>query len=1139
MSGITDFIGRWKVSGGSEQANSQSFLKELCDVLDLQQPDPADPVNEKNAYVFERKVYVTRGDGTKELKKLDLYYKGRFVLESKQGQDAVGAKSFSSLLSGGMTASSAVKRGTRQWEDSMQRAKRQAENYIRSLPASEGRPPFLIVTDVGYCFDLYTEFTCTGGLYLHFPDTRTYRVMLDDLARPEVRALFQAIWKDPLSLDPSRRSAKVTEEIADHLALLARLLEKDGHEPEQVSQFLMRCIFSMFAEDMSLIPAGSFTDIIQKSILQPGGYKHYLNDLWNAMNKGEFSVLLDKQLLRFNGHIFYDPEVLPLEREHLGILLEAAKADWREVEPAIFGTLLEHALNPKERHKLGAHYTPRAYVERLVIPTVMQPLRKEWDDVQTTASVLFNQGKEKEACKTVAGFHERLRGIRVLDPACGSGNFLYVTMEHMKRLEGEVLQALASYGERQASLLQIDPHQFLGLEINPRAAHIAEMVLWIGFLQWHFRTCGNVNPPEPVIRQFDNIQHKDALIAYKGWKYATDEDGKPITRWDGETYKTDPATGRQMPDEKAVVVDEVYEGVKAAEWPEADFIVGNPPFIGGWMKRSVLGHGMFDALTKTYARLPESCDFVMYWWHKAADLVRAGKVKRFGFITTNSITHVFNRRVVSLHLGDKKPLRLVFAVSDHPWVEASDSAAVRIAMTVGEKGKGEGVLATVVEERETGDKEIAVTMTEQNGVIHANLRQGTDVTKAESLAANDELCCPGVKLHGSGFIVTPMQAASLGLGHISGLERHIRLYRNGRDIANGLRGVMVIDLFGLTAKEVRHKYPEVYQWVYTRVKPERDANNRNSYRENWWVFGEPRKEFRPALAGLPRYISTIETAKHRFFLFLPAEVLPDNRLVNIASADAYHLGVLSSNIHVRWAMAAGGTLGPGRVYTKSRCFDTYPFPDANPEQQARIRDLGEQLDAHRKKRQSLHPDLTMTDMYNVLEALRQSRMLTDRERNIHEQGLVSVLRNLHDELDAAVFDAYGWSANLTDEEILSRLVALNAERAEEEKNGQIRWLRPEYQSKSRAERSKMVQDALALDSRPEPAARGKKGAKTAPKSAWPSDQLEQTQAVRDAINTLRETAIAITPETVAKRFTRPNNDRVKEILRALETLGFV
>lgn len=1139
MGSITDFISRWKASGGSEQANSQLFLAELCNALDLPRPDPAKPVNEENTYSFERKVYIPSGDGPDKLQRLDLYRKDCFVLESKQGQDKVVPPVLQ-----GLTTSSAVKRGTRQWEDAMQRAKRQAENYIRCLPAAEGRPPLLIVTDVGFCFDIYAEFTRSGGVYLHFPDARHYRIMLDDLEKPEVRDFFRAIWNDPLSLDPTLRSARVTEEMAAHLAELARLLEGAGHSPEKASQFLMRCIFTMFAEDVSLIPANSFTDILQKSTQEPALYEHFVKDLWTAMNSGSVSVALGKKLLRFNGNIFANPEVLPLTQAQLGILLEAARADWREVEPAIFGTLLERALDPRERHKLGAHYTPRAYVERLVIPTVMQPLREEWDDVQATASLLFSQDKKREALKTIDAFHKRLLKTTVLDPACGSGNFLYVTLEHMKRLEGEVLQTLGTYGESQQSLLQVDPHQFLGLEVNPRAANIAEMVLWIGYLQWHFRTHGNVHPPEPVIKKFTNIQNRDALLTWKRTHYATDKEGKIVTRWNGETYKTDPATGRQVPDESAVVVDQVYEEVAAAEWPKADFIVGNPPFIGGKDKRAALGYGYFDALTKTYADLPESCDFVMYWWHKAAELARMGKTRRFGFITTNSINQTFSRRVVARHLDGKKPLHLAFAIPDHPWVDASDGAAVRIAMTVGAKGTGQGVLATVINESEAEGRERNITLCESSGIIHANLRQGADITRVIPLQANIELSCPGVKLHGSGFIVTPKEATSLGLGRIPGLERHIREYRNGRDITGTPRGVMVIDLHGLTAENIRNSYPEVYQWVATRVKPERDHNNEEYRRTHWWLFGRKNTELRSALYGLPRYITTAETAKHRFFVFLSGDILPDNMLVIIASSDAWHLGVLSSRFHVCWALTAGGRLGVGNDprYNKSRCFEPFPFPAATPEQEARIRDLGEKLDAHRKARQALFPKLTMTGMYNALEALRAGRELTAKEKADHEQGLVTVLRELHDELDAAVADAYGWPADLPDEEILSRLVALNAERVEEEKNGIIRWLRPEYQTKSKAER-KTVQARLDIDLPVAPTAKGKKGkaakARTEPKTAWPADIVEQTQAVRGAVAALQAIASAITPDAVAERFIRAPRAKVQEILRVLEALGFV
>lgn len=445
----------------------------------------------------------------------------------------------------------------------------------------------------------------------------------------------------------------------------------------------------------------------------------------------------------------------------------------------------------------------------------------------------------------------------------------------------------------------------------------------------------------------------------------------------------------------------------------------------------------------------------MYWWHIAAERVRAGETTRFGFITTNSIKQTFNRRVVEAQLGAKNPLSLAFAIPDHPWVDAADGAAVRIAMTVGGSDAPEGTLLEVRDERETDRDEVDVTLHARSGKLFADLNTGADIAGAGPLKANLGISSPGVKLHGAGFIVSPDDAHRLGLGTLPELERYIRAYRNGRDLADRPRGVYVIDLFGLSADDVRQRYPAVYQWVLERVRPEREAKGHSKdgagYAKLWWLFGKPRQELRKMLAGLTRYIATVETTKHRVFQFLDADIQPDNMLVNVASDDPLVLGVLGSRLHVKWALATGGTLEDRPRFNKTRCFETFPFPDASPDQQSRIRQLAEQLDAHRKRQQAQHPDLTLTGMYNVLEKLRAGEALSAKERTVHEQGLVSVLRELHDALDAAVFDAYGWSDLApvlvglpgatpprpdksaaqaeAEEELLRRLVELNAERA--------------------------------------------------------------------------------------------------------------
>jgi hypothetical protein len=495
------------------------------------------------------------------------------------------------------------------------------------------------VVDVGHSIELFADFSRSGKTYLPFPDPGSFRIRLEQLADEEQREKLRTVWTDPLSLDPSRRSAKVTRELADRLARLAKSLETEDNDPSRVSQFLMRCLFTMFAEDVELIPTDSFTTLltsIQEDDVQT--FPDMVRSLWEAMDTGSFSPILRKKLRRFNGGLFEDCEALPLTDAQLDLLVEAGKANWREVEPAIFGTLLERALNPIERHKLGAHYTPRAYVERLVMPTIIDPLRDEWDAVRTAAITLATRGDSDEAIETVRSFHGKLCETRILDPACGSGNFLYVALEHMKRLEGEVLNTLRELGYRQTELLTVDPHQFLGIEVNPRAAAIADLVLWIGYLQWHIRTRDLSQIPEPIIRKFHNIECRDAVLAWDAEEPVLADNGEPVTRWDGRTTKPHPVTGEEVPDDSARVPVLKYINPRKADWPEADYIVGNPPFVGSQFMLEALGGGYTGTLRKTYSGdIPESADLVMYWCSKAAELVGQNAVIRAGLITTNSL----------------------------------------------------------------------------------------------------------------------------------------------------------------------------------------------------------------------------------------------------------------------------------------------------------------------------------------------------------------------------------------------------------------------------------------------------------------------------------------------------------------------
>ncbi len=562
---------------------------------------------------------------------------------------------------------------------------------------------------------------------------------------------------------------------------------------------------------------------------------------------------------------------------------------------------------------------------------------------------------------------------------------------------------------------KLRPEQFLGLEISHNAVAIAQLVLWIGYFQWQRKTTGKADTGDrPLLPKTQTIRQQDAVLAYDEKIPRRDpESGEILTIWNGYSTKPHPITGKEVPDESARTVLFDYKNPRRAEWPQADYIVGNPPFIGASRMRDALGDGYTESLRKAWkGDVPESADFVMFWWCKAAAETAQGRCKRFGFITTNSIHQTFNRRVIEPFLADtKKPLHLAYAIPDHPWIDSADGAAVRIAMTVAAPGKNEGIVEKVTAERPMEHGENEVTLLRSGGLIAPNLQLGSDLTTCGPLVANSKLSCPGVKLHGSGFIVTIEEARQLEHGTIEGLDGHLKGYRNGKDLTNRPRHVKVIDLFGLTEEEVRSRYPTLYQHVLTHVKPERDQNNRDIYRINWWIFGEPRRDFRPALKDITRYIVTVETSKHRFFTFLDKAILPDNKLIAIASEDAFVLGILSSSSHVLWSLKTGSWLGVGNdsVYVKSKCFDPFPFPALEEGAlKQRIRDLGERLDAHRKRQQELHPGLTLTGMYNVLEKLRAGETLNAKEKQIHDQGLVTLLRQIHDELDKAVLEAYGW-----------------------------------------------------------------------------------------------------------------------------------
>lgn len=1120
IAAVEAFITRWQGhEGGQERANYALFITELCDLLGVERPKPAAATSEQNDYVFERSVREAGRDGSVSSKRIDLYKKDCFVLEAKQSRFA-GQKKLAEQPAA-VDPNRGRRGANRAWDVLMLNARIQAENYVRLLPQTHQPPPFILVCDVGHCIEVYANFRRDGKAYDQFPDRRLFRVYLEDLRQEDVRVRLRAIWSEPLSLDPTRHSVKVTREIATRVAKVSKALENTGHPTEEVAMFLMRVLFTMFAEDVGLLPKDCFKQLLQECAQRPEIFPSMLEDLWRAMDEGGFSASIRTTVRRFNGEFFKNRRALSMAKEEIGELAAAARYDWKDVQPAIFGTFLEQALDPSDRRKLGAHYTPRAYVERLVIATIIDPLQSEWGRVLSTVERQKAEARNDAAVKTVQSFHDKLCETRVLDPACGTGNFLYVALELMKKLEGEVLEVLSNLGGQEAltglESHTVDPHQFLGMEVNARAAAIAELVLWIGHLQWHFRNKGSA-PAEPVLRAFKNIQTVDAVM-----------------RWEG--YPAVPGLNQE------------YANAQRPDWPQADYIVGNPPFIGGKDIRARMGGAYAEALWRAHKHMNESADFVMYWWDRAAEtlLKPKSRLKRFGFVTTNSISQLFQRRVMEPHLNAKKPLSIVMAIPDHPWTKVTrDSAAVRIAMTVAESGKCDGRLWEVTEEDAVDTDSPVIQFREKCGIINSDLTVGVDVTVAKELKSNLAISSPGVKLHGSGFIVTHEEAVHLGLGRVPSLDRHIRTYRNGRDLTSHPRGAMVIDLFGLSAEEVRNRFPSVYQHLQVTVKIAREklvadslspSKDSISYAEKWWLFGKPRSELRPALANLPRYIATVETAKHRIFQFLDATILPDNKLINFALSDGYSLGVLQSRVHHVWYVANSAKIGMyegDAVYVKSRCFDPFPFPAASETQKLVIGKIANDLDSLRKRVLSDHRHLTLTGLYNVLDQVKAGVKYNDlgeKDRIIFDDGLIGVLKEMHDELDSAVNNVYGWSIELGEEDILAQLVALNKERSNEEKRGFIRWLRPDYQIPlfgSEKEKATQLEADLGLPN---------VITKTI-KPSFPVDDIAQTGLV---ITTLIQAGGALNANELASRFKQGQKVQpmIANVLVSLHRVGLV
>jgi type II restriction/modification system DNA methylase subunit YeeA len=553
--------------------------------------------------------------------------------------------------------------------------------------------------------------------------------------------------------------------------------------------------------------------------------------------------------------------------------------------------------------------------------------------------------------------------VQVLDPACGSGNFLYIALRQLLNLEQEVINLATSLGDSRA-LPMVSPEQLHGIEINPYARELAQATIWIGYIQW-FRENGYGIPAEPILKPLEAVVQMDAILA----------GGK---------------------DQGA--------GVSEPEWPAADVIVGNPPFLGGKRLRSELGDVYVDDLFRLYdGRVPREADLVCYWFEKARAQIVAGKAERTGLLATQAIRGGANRKVLERikETGD-----VFWAQSDRNWV--LNGATVHVSMVGFDSGSEK-------------TRELDGQMVAQ---INANLTAAIDLTKAQRLPDNLGLSFMGVTPAGP-FDVPETQAREWIALPLNPNGRPnsdvLRPYFNGMDLTRGERGIWIVDFgVGMTMEEAA-LYEAPFQYVVANVKPKR-VNQRSTISQ-WWLHERPRPEMRAALKTLKRYIGTSMVSKHLFFSWISAEVLPANLLIVFARADDYFFGVLHSRVHEVWARRMGTQLREaesGFRYTPTTCFETFPFPW--PPGQEPVDDPRVQAIAAAAADLVARRDAWLNPVGSSPAECKQ-RTLT----NLYNARPVW-LDLAHRALDAAVLAAYGWPTNLSDGEILERLLALNLER---------------------------------------------------------------------------------------------------------------
>ena len=945
-----EFIAKWRAVQLKESSAAQEHFIDLCRLLGEPTPAEDDPTGER--YCFERGARKdTGGRGW-----ADVWKRHHFAWEYK-GQHADLDAAFAQL-----------------------------RQYALALE----NPPLLIVCDL-HRFRIRTNWTNSVS--------ETHEFGLEDLRDAATRNKLKWALSDPERLRPGETRQALTERAAAAFADLAHGLRERDHDPQAVAHFVNRLVFCMFAEDVGLLPNNLFTRMLEQARLRPIDFPDLARDLFGAMSAG--GRVGFEAVAWFDGGLFDDDSALPLDRAEIETVRNAGALDWSEVDPSILGTLFERGLDPGKRAQLGAHYTDRDKIMLIVEPVVTRPWLAEWRTSKdliraeldravtvprfdTPALRLERTRRRDRAERLLHEFLNRLRAFTVLDPACGSGNFLYLALHALKDLEHRVqLEAQALGLDRQFPA--IGPANVKGIEINPYAAELARVSVWIGEIQWMQRN-GFAGARDPILQPLDTIECRDAVLTTDG--------GEP-------------------------------------DWPAADVVIGNPPFLGGKLLRGVLGGEYVEAIQRIYGdRIHGEADLVCHWFDKAQRLVAAGRIASAGLVATNSIRGGRNRSVLDRIVEQGA---IFDAWSDKPWVV--DGAAVRVSL-ICFAGKDAGLPM-----RLNG---------EDAPRINADLTSTVDLTHACRLPQNAGVAFMGDTKNGAFDIPGKLAREWLRLpANPSGRPNSdvLKPWVNGMDLTRRPAGKWIVDFGSEMIEADAALYEEPFAHVAKHVKPVRQPILAPSVRDHWWRHTRPRPGMWRALDSLSRYIVTPRVAKHRLFVWRDSRVCPDSAVIAIARDDDTTFGILHSRFHEAWSLRLGTWLGVGNDprYTPTTTFATFPFPEgltpdlpaadyARDPRAAAIAQAARRLVKLRDRWLNPpewvdwidepvpgYPKRPVPTPAAPLEELKK-RTLT----NLYNQR-PQWLTNAHADLDTAVANAYNWPIGLSDNEVLREFLALNLE----------------------------------------------------------------------------------------------------------------